>query len=83
MYLLNQYFNQAANALIIVFEEQSLWYARNMIDQSISNVKLLEKGEEQIIKLVSDSEVSALKEHYDITFHKTLAKVQVPEKNEK
>ena len=54
-----------------------------MINQSIPNVKFIDKGEEQIIKLVSDSEVSALKEHYDITFHKTLAKVQVPENDEK
>jgi len=30
-----------------------------------------------------DNEVSALKEHYDITLHKTLAKVQVPENDEK
>ena len=29
-----------------------------------------------------DNEVSALKEHYDITLHKTLAKVQVPENEE-
>ena len=29
-----------------------------------------------------DNEVSALKEHYDITLHKTLAKVQVPENDE-
>ena len=33
--------------------------------------------------MVIDNEVSALKEHYDITFHKTLAKVLVHEKNEK
>ena len=78
MYLLNQYFNQAANALIIVFEEQSIWYARNMIDLSISNVKLLEKGEEQIIKIFIANEASALKEYYDITFHNTLPKIQAP-----
>ena len=30
-----------------------------------------------------DNEVSVLKEHYNITFHNTLAKVQVPENDEK
>ena len=30
-----------------------------------------------------DNEVSALKEHYDITLHKTLAKLQIPENDEK
>ena len=54
-----------------------------MIEQSISNVKLLEKGEKHIIKMVIANEASALKEHYDITFHKSLAKVQVPENDEK
>ena len=29
-----------------------------------------------------DNEVSALKEHYDITLHKTLAKVQIHENGE-
>ena len=29
-----------------------------------------------------DDEASALKEHHDITLHKTLAKVQVPENDE-
>ena len=53
-----------------------------VIDQSISNVKLLDEGEEKIIKMVIDNEVSALKEHYDITLHKTLVKVQVPEHDE-
>ena len=33
--------------------------------------------------MVIDNEVSALKEHYDVTFHKTFAKVQVPEKYER
>ena len=33
--------------------------------------------------MVIDNEVSALKDHYDITFHKTLTKVQVPENDEK
>ena len=33
--------------------------------------------------MVIANEASALKEHYDITFHKTLAKVQVPENDEK
>ena len=30
-----------------------------------------------------DNEASAIKEHIDITLHKTLEKVQVPENNEK
>ena len=30
-----------------------------------------------------DNKVSVLKEHYNITFHNTLAKVQVPENDEK
>ena len=54
-----------------------------MIDQLIPNVKLLKEGEQQIIKMVIDNKVSSLKDHYDITFHKTFAKVQVPENNEK
>ena len=54
-----------------------------MIDQFIPNVRLLEEREEQIIKMVIDNEVSALKENYDITFHKTLAKVQVRKNDEK
>ena len=33
--------------------------------------------------MVIDNEVSALKEHYDITFYKTLTKVQVLENDEK
>ena len=41
-----------------------------MIDQLISNVKLLEEEEQQIIKMVIANEVSALKEYYDITFIK-------------
>ena len=54
-----------------------------MIDQLIPNVKLLEDGEEQIIKMVIDNKVSSLKDHYDITFHKTLAKVQLAKSDEK
>ena len=48
-----------------------------------SNIELLEEGEEKIIKMVIDNEVSALKEHYDIPFHKILTKVQIPENEEK
>ena len=54
-----------------------------MIDQLIPNVKLLKEGEQQIIKMVIDNEVRALKEHYDITLHKILAKVRVPKNDEK
>ena len=53
-----------------------------MIDKLIPNVKPLDKGEEQILKMVIDNEVSALKEHYDITLHKTLVKVQLPKNDE-
>lgn len=54
-----------------------------MIDQMVSNVKFLEEGEEQMIKMVNDNEASSLKEHHDITLYKTLTKVQVPENDEK
>ena len=63
----------------IFLERKSLWYARRVINQSIPNIKLLDKVEKQIIKMIIANEASALKDHYDITFHKTLAKVQVPE----
>ena len=38
---------------------------------------------EKIIKMVIANEASALKAHYDLTFHKTLAKIQVPKNDEK
>ena len=53
-----------------------------MVYQSIQNVKLLDKGVKPIIKTVIANEASDLKEHYDLIFHKTLAKVQVPYNDE-
>ena len=44
------------------------------LEHSIPNVKILDKGVEQIIKMFIANEASSLKEHYDITFHKALAK---------
>ena len=56
---------------------------QNRDKPSTPNVKLLDKRGEQIIKMVIANEASALKEHYDITFDKTLAMVQVPENDKK
>ena len=46
---------------------------------SVSNIKFLEEGDEQIINYDHDNEASAIKEHIDITLHKILKKVQVPD----
>ena len=42
-----------------------------MIYQLIPNVKLLKEGEDQIIKMIIDNELRALKENYGITLHKS------------
>ena len=65
-----------------VLEGQSLWYAESVIDQSIPNIKFREEGAND--QYVHDNEASAIKEHIDMTLHKILKKVQVPEimKNE-
>ena len=62
-----------------VLEGHSLWYAGSVIDQSIPNIKFLKK-EGANDQYGHDNEASAIKEHIDITLHKTRKKVQVPEK---
>ena len=66
-----------------VLEAQSLWYAGSVIDQSVPNIKFLKK-EGANDQYGHNNDTSAIKEHIDITIHKILKKVQVPEimKNE-